>query len=199
MRSTVLASGLALSALALAACSASANLTIPASSVAEEAERILEEQIGSRPEIDCGDESVDLVDGTEVDCLLTDPVSGSEFDMTATLSDVDGTKYTLNVQVADAPNNAATEGTEAATETAEAESPANLDVPNSQLANLAAGALEGELGYAPTITCAEGALPLKVDQYIQCGITGPDGNTRSVRITITSVEGTDFTINAEVL
>ena len=43
MRSSVLASVLALSALALAACSAGANLTVPASSVAEEAERILEE------------------------------------------------------------------------------------------------------------------------------------------------------------
>ena len=43
MRSSVLASGLALSVLALGACSASANLTIHASSVAEEAERILEE------------------------------------------------------------------------------------------------------------------------------------------------------------
>ena len=141
------------------------------------------------------------MDGTEVDCLLTDPASGSEFDMTATLSDIKGTKYTLNVQVADAPNNAATEGTETAaeTESAGAESPANLEVPNSQLANLAAGALEGELGYLPTITCADGALPLKVDQYIQCAITGQDGNTGSVRITITAVEGTNFDINAEVL
>lgn len=188
MRSSVLASGLALSVLALGACSASANLTIPASSVAEEAERILEEQIGSRPEVDCGDESVDLVDGTELDCVLTAPASGSEYDMTATLSDIKGTKYTLNVQVADAPNNATSE--ESATPT---------EVPNSQLANLAAGALEGELGYLPTITCADGALPLKVDQYIQCAITGQDGNTGSVRITITAVEGTNFDINAEVL
>ena len=94
----------AAAALALSACSVSANLTIPASSVAEEAERILEEQIGSRPEIDCGEEKIDLVNDTHEDCPLTDPATGTEYDMVATITEVDGTNYTLNVQVADTPN-----------------------------------------------------------------------------------------------
>lgn len=89
----------------LTACnvSASANLTASPDTVAAEAEDALEEQIGSRPQIDCGDEQVDLVDGTVVDCELTDPTSGSAFDTTVTLSEVDGTNFRIAIQVASEP------------------------------------------------------------------------------------------------
>lgn len=106
MKRTALTLSAAGAALLLSACtfSGSANLTVPAETIAEEAEGALEAQIGSRPDIDCGDESVALVDGTVVDCLLTDPVTTSQFDTTVTLSEVDGTDFKINVQVAPEPN-----------------------------------------------------------------------------------------------
>lgn len=90
---------------ALSGCSvnASANLTVPGSDIADSAAGALEEQIGIRPEMDCGDEQVDLVDGTVVDCVLTDPSTESTFDAPVTISDVDGTEYKVSVEVADTP------------------------------------------------------------------------------------------------
>ena len=83
--------------------SADANLTVPASDIADTSAGALEEQIGLRPEMDCGDEQVDLVDGTVVDCELTDTNTGSTFDAPVTIDDVDGTDYTVSVEVAETP------------------------------------------------------------------------------------------------
>ncbi|WP_144876821.1 DUF4333 domain-containing protein [Microbacterium sp. 1.5R] len=83
--------------------SATANLTVPASDVAASAADALEDEIGIRPEMDCGDGQVDLVDGTVVDCVLTDPNTSSTFDAPVTIDGVDGTRYTVSVEVADAP------------------------------------------------------------------------------------------------
>ena len=41
--------------------------------------------------------------GEVVECELTDPASGNVYDTTVTLSDVDGTKYHVDVQVAETP------------------------------------------------------------------------------------------------
>ena len=92
--------------LLLAGCSfsASAGLTVPASDIEDTAAGALEEQVGTRPDLDCGDERVKLVDDTTVDCTLTDPSSGSEYDAVVTISDVEGAKYHVAVQVADTAN-----------------------------------------------------------------------------------------------
>lgn len=92
--------------LLLAGCSfrASASLTVPASDIEDTAAGALEEQVGTRPDLDCGDERVKLIDDTTVDCTLTDPSSGSEYDAVVTISDVEGTKYHVAVQVADTAN-----------------------------------------------------------------------------------------------
>lgn len=89
----------------IAACSASvsANLTVPAAQVADTAEDALEEEIGRRPEIDCGSKQIALTDGEQVACVLTDPETGSLFDADVTISGVDGTDYIVTVQVADTP------------------------------------------------------------------------------------------------
>lgn len=104
-RSVGLVSLGALAAALLTGCtvSADANLTVPASDIADTAAGALEEQIGIRPEMDCGDNQVDLVDGTVVDCVLTDPNTGSTFDAPVTIDEVDGTNYTVSVEVAETP------------------------------------------------------------------------------------------------
>lgn len=94
------AAGLAL----LSGCSVSANLTASADSVAAVAEDALEETVGMRPQIDCGNESIDLVEGNTVLCVLTDPSSGSEYDTTVTITEVSGSSYSVGVEVADTAN-----------------------------------------------------------------------------------------------
>lgn len=99
----VLVSVLSAGALADCTVSASSNLTVPGSDISDSAAGALEEQIGIRPEMDCGDDQVDLVDGTVVDCVLTDPSTGSTFDAPVTISGVDGSEYRVSVEVADTP------------------------------------------------------------------------------------------------
>jgi len=101
VRSIALVPAAALVAVALTACSVNANLTVPASKIAQDAEGALAE-IGEA-DVDCGEESVDLVDGEVVECELTDPASGNVYDTTVTLSEVDGTDYHVDVKVAETP------------------------------------------------------------------------------------------------
>lgn len=95
-------------AVMLAGCtfSASANYTVPAGDVADVSAQALQDQLGAEepPGLDCGDDDVDVVVGTTVDCVLTDPGSGEEYDTVVTISKVDGTKYSVDVQVADTAN-----------------------------------------------------------------------------------------------
>lgn len=91
--------------LLLAGCtfSAGANYTQSPEKVADLAAGALEEQVGTRPDLDCGDEQIDIVDGETVDCVLTDPGTGTSFDAEVTIEDVDGTKYSVDVQVGTEP------------------------------------------------------------------------------------------------
>lgn len=96
--------GLALASVALTACSVSVAPTADPDDIAALAEDALEQQVGLRPVIDCGSESIPLEEGSTVPCLLTDPNTGSEFDTEVTLSEVDGTNISVSVQVAEEPN-----------------------------------------------------------------------------------------------
>jgi hypothetical protein len=99
--------GLALSAVAvgLAGCSFSignANPTaVESSRVSELAEDALEQQVGARPDIDCGSDEFALEEGASRTCVLTDPASGTEYDAEVVLSDIDGSKFHVDVEVAD--------------------------------------------------------------------------------------------------
>ncbi|MFC3493706.1 hypothetical protein [Glycomyces rhizosphaerae] len=92
---------LAALAFALAACSFEATVT--GEEVADAAADALEEQVGDQPEIDCGDDSVTVAEGKEVDSVLTDPATGTEYDATVTITEADGAEWKADVQVADAP------------------------------------------------------------------------------------------------
>lgn len=81
----------------------SANLTVSPEALATKAEDALEKEIGSRPEIDCGTTSIDLVDGKLTVCDLTDPSSGNVYATDVTIRNVDGTRFGIDVKVADAP------------------------------------------------------------------------------------------------
>lgn len=100
-RTLVMLPALAGCAVLLSACSVTANLTVPASTVAAQAEQALEEQVGGEATVDCGSEDVDLVDGTTVDCVLTDETTGSQFDTVVTITDVDGTDFRIEAEVSE--------------------------------------------------------------------------------------------------
>lgn len=108
MRPT-LRSGSALAAITLAAaltgCSASANFTVDPDAFATEVANTLQQQVGADtpPNIDCGDESIDIVEGETVECELTVPDVTDIWDTTVTITEVDGTEYGFDVEVAEDP------------------------------------------------------------------------------------------------
>lgn len=70
--------------------------------VAKTAAGALEVQLGALPTVICeGDESdrVLIEDGTTVDCTVIDAKTGKSHDAVATISDVVGTDYVVNIKV----------------------------------------------------------------------------------------------------
>ena len=95
---------LSVAALALlAGCAPTVSYTAELTDIANTAENALEEQVGARPEIDCGTGSIDLVAGKVIDCVLTDPATGDRYESPITIETVEGADYTIGIQVGDAP------------------------------------------------------------------------------------------------
>ena len=183
------AATLAVAALTLAGCTFSANLTVPASAVASQAEEALATQ-DIVVTIDCGDDSVDLVDETVVDCLATDPATGTVYPAPVVIGDVDGGKYSISVELgepeagsAPAPTNDA-DG--APTVTAEA------------LATIASDALAATLDFTPAVDCLDQTILVYVDAVYQCEAADADGILYPAYITITEVTGTDYKIAVDI-
>jgi len=188
----------------LAACSFQfGDATVTAAEVADAAEDALEEQLGSRPDIDCGDDdSITVTEGAEVDCLLTDPDTGTAFDTTVTFKGVDGNEWNADVQVAEEPV-----GTESQpSDPAESESSAppaddsqGLSIEASRLAEASEDALEAQLGYRPEIDCGEVNIMIYVDRQTYCSLIDPaDGAEYQVTVTVTSIEGQEFNFDIKV-
>src|SRR5690554_5609284 len=91
----------------LAGCtvSASANLTVSPESFAETVATALQDAVGADapPNIDCGDEQIGLVEGDIVVCALSTDGDPDVYDTTVTITEVDGTDYSINAQVAYEP------------------------------------------------------------------------------------------------
>jgi hypothetical protein len=192
---------LALAAFGLAACSAEAGPTVSGEDLADAAADALEEQIGQRPEVDCGDDSIIVSQDKEVECLLTDPSTGSEFDTTVTFTGVDGQEWDIDVQVASEPNGGAPTESAAAEETssAPAADEAGLEIPADDLAAAAADALEEQVGSRPEIDCGTGIdITIYEGWQTYCDLIDTDGSVYGVTITVTSIEGTAFDFDIEV-
>lgn len=102
-RAIATATVLALTAGILAACVPAPTLTVAASAVADTAESALEQQVGSRPDIDCGSGELELRKGMVVDCVLTDPATGDRFEAPVKIDAIDGDGYSITVNVAQEP------------------------------------------------------------------------------------------------
>jgi hypothetical protein len=153
----------------------------------------LEDETGQRPDIDCGVDPIYLVEGKEISCLLTDTVAGLEFDTIVTFASVSSSgDYTIDITVADVPNNAPEPTVEPEPG---GETPT---VSGADIAALAIVALTPELGFVPEITCDYDVVEIVVGNVVDCFYV-TDGGIQSVDVHITQFDGETYTINAVVL
>lgn len=186
MRTRLLAPALLLTlAIGLTGCSFTPAITIPGSTIAGQAEEALASQIDNFT-IDCGEDAVTLVDGATVDCVLSDS-AGATYAAVVTISGVNGVQYQIDVHVPDLFHASADS----------VDSDGSMTATPEQIAAVAATALAPQLGFEPVVTCAEG-ITIAADSALRCEITDVDGTVATVLITITSVNGTAYSVSAQV-
>lgn len=198
---------LALAALALASTALLAGcalipsgpVMIDADDIADTAEEALEDAYDIEYKVDCGDDEVELDEGENIDCIATERESDLEWDAEVEITEVKGTKYEIEVELADEPNNADEVEDDTDTDT---DTDGAVTVPGEDIASLAVEALSPVLGYEPSdMACASDEVEIYVDNIEYCGFTGEDGEIVYVDVTITSYdeESGDYEIWAEVV
>lgn len=183
----------AASAVLLSGCTFSLTPQIPdvaGSDVATVVEDRLEQEVGSRPDVDCGEDSVQLEVGNKLTCVLTDPATGLEYDVVVTFTEVKGTDYKFDFKVADSPNNPPQP-------TVDPQAP---EVSGDTIAALVVTALTPQLPAPPQVNCPEPTVTIAVDNTTYCTFDDEDG-THDVQVTITQYDSKtgDYTINAAIL
>ncbi len=95
-------------AAVLAGCTMSASITfaVDADKLADQAAVALQESVGALepPNIDCGEEQIDVVLGDQVVCELSVDGDPLVLDTVITFTKVEGTDYSIDVQVAELPD-----------------------------------------------------------------------------------------------
>jgi hypothetical protein len=87
----------------LAGCTASVNRTVSADKFATSVADALEEEVGTRPDVDCGDDAIDVVDGEEVHCDVNTPGYDVVYDSLVVVDTDDGESYSVSVTVDSEP------------------------------------------------------------------------------------------------
>ena len=192
-------------AAALSACSFEAGPTVSGEELAEAAADALEGELGSRPDMDCGDEDIIVSVDKEVDCTATDPATGTEYDATVTFTGVDGDEWNIAVEMGEAPAGApAEESSEAAEETTGAapdDQASSEPIPATAIADAAEDALEGEIGTRPDIDCGDEGLTIvpREGRITYCTLTDPaDGAEYEVTVTFVDVSGGTWNVSVSV-
>jgi hypothetical protein len=181
------------SAVLLSGCNFSFTPQIPTvagSNVATAVEDKLEETVGSRPDVDCGDDEVKLEVTATLTCLLTDPGSGLEYDVVVTFTEVTGTEYEFDFKVADSPNNPPEPTVD----------PSTPSVTGDDIAALVVTALSPSLPAPPEVSCPEPTVDIVVGNTTYCQYDDETGS-HDVEVTITEYDpdaGT-YAINAAVI
>lgn len=194
-RLALLAAAAGLLATALTGCTFSASATASPDEIASLAEDALEAEVGQRPEIDCGEDSIPLKQDSTVACLLTDPSTGSEFDADVTLAKVDGTNVTVSVQVADTPNNAPEgESTPAPSSGASG----TLALTAAEIAKTAEKALtDAAVLTNPGVVCPGDTHEVSDGYSIECTVI-EGGDQYAATVTISDVDGTNYAVNVVI-
>lgn len=179
-------------ATALTGCTFSASATASPDEIASLAEDALEAEVGQRPEIDCGEDSIPLKEGTTVTCLLTDPASDLEADADVTLTKVDGNNVTVSVKVADTPNNAPDEES---TEAPSDDTAGTLTLTADEIAKTAEKALtDAAVLTNPGVVCPGGTHDVSTGYSLECTVI-QGGDQYAATVTVTEVEGTSYEVN----
>jgi hypothetical protein len=176
--------------LALVGCSAHAEVgpTVSGTKLAATAAKALAEKVGSTPDIDCGTDDIIIVKGKKVTCELTD-TDGLIYDTVVTFTSVKGSTYHIDVKVADAAKNAPTPTVDPGS---------SPTVKGTDIAQLAAEALEPSLTFTPDISCADDEVPIAVGNTENCQFTDSTGGVHDVLVTITKFDGSNYSIDAKV-
>jgi hypothetical protein len=179
-------------ATALTGCTFSASATASPDEIASLAEDALEAEVGQRPEIDCGEDSIPLKQGTTVTCLLTDPASDLEADADVTLTKVDGNNVTVSVKVADTPNNAPDEES---TEAPSDDTAGTLTLTAEEIAKTAEKALtDAAVLTNPGVVCPGATHDVSTGYSLECTVI-QGGDQYAATVTVTEVEGTSYEVN----
>ncbi len=152
------------------------------------AAKALAAKVGTTPDMDCGSDDIIIVKGKKVSCELTD-ADGLVYDVAVTFTSVKGSTYRIDVKVADAAKNAPTPTV------GPGSSPT---VKGTDIAQLAAEALAPSLGFTPDISCADAEVPIAVGNTEGCRFTDPSGVDHDVTVTITTFDGSHYSIDAKV-
>ncbi|WP_197717033.1 DUF4333 domain-containing protein [Glycomyces terrestris] len=194
-----------LALLGLAACTAEAGPTVSGGELAELAADALEEQTGSRPDLDCGDDSIIVSEGKEVDCVATSTDTGAEYDATVTFTSVDGRDYEISVEVASEPDNAPSEAPTSAPAEADTSAPAadanSMVVPAPDFAAAVTDAVAAEWGAGNDIDCGDSTTRTLYEGAIHsCVLNDVSTDAEyAITITITSIDVEADTFNIEVV
>lgn len=183
MRSRPLFALFAASAVALlAGCTFSVGVntapTVPPEDIEATAAEALENVTGVLPSIDCGDDDIAVEVDTSITCVLVDPVAGLEFDAVITFTEVSGSEYSIDVQVADVPNNAPVPTADPGT-----------SVPINDIEALAIRALTPHLDFVPEVTCEGTEVEIVAGATVACSYPSPAGTVDTV-VTITAFDST---------
>lgn len=159
--------------------------TVPADELAARAAAELQAPGGELPQMDCGDEPVPVeVDGT-VDCVVTDPATGLEYDVLLTFESLVDDEYSFRIARSDLPRDAPdSEGQPGAT------------VPIADIEALAVSALAPQFETLPIVECEGDEVVLEVGAQVACRITTEDGVADGT-VTITSFDGSQYSISVE--
>ncbi|GAB3405567.1 hypothetical protein GCM10027515_19050 [Schumannella luteola] len=210
--SALASAALVVTTLAGCSFSASASLTVSGEQVAKAAADALETKLPSRPEVDCGDDQVKLVDGTEVDCTYVDPATKKTVDAVVTISDVNGTKYSVNVKSAGAQGGSGDDdssGDDASASDDDSGAPGDgstLQVTPAEVGVAAAGSLAKQYGETPKMVYTGGNGDDQAPISISVGTTIKylvqltlSGKTGIGTVTITEITGSNYKLDVKVV
>jgi hypothetical protein len=74
--------------------------TVPGTDIADLAAQALTKQLGSAPDMTCADENVSVAVGNTAACGFTD-AAGAHHDVTVTITEFDGSNYTIDAKITD--------------------------------------------------------------------------------------------------
>lgn len=195
----------ALALLGLAACTAEAGPTVSGGELADLAADALEKQTGSRPDLDCGDDSITVSEGKEVDCVATSTETGAEYDATITFTSVEGGDYEISVDIASEPTNVPSEAPTSDPAEADTSAPAvdanSIVVPAPDFAAAVADAVAAEWGAGNDIDCGDAATRTLYEGAIHsCVLIDVSTDAEyAITITVTSIDVEAGSFNFEAV